>query len=46
MSRGFIKEGDQEEFPMVNGELGLYGMMNTALFIDLMNAEEERRSQA
>jgi hypothetical protein len=36
----------QEEIPMVNGELGFYGMMNTALFIDLMNNEEERRAAA
>lgn len=47
---GFVQKAfdiiKQEELPMVNGELGLYGMMNTALFIDLMNAEKERRSQA
>jgi hypothetical protein len=35
----------QEELPMVNGELGLYGMMNIALFFDLMNAEEKRRQR-
>jgi hypothetical protein len=46
---GFVQKAfdiiKQEELPMVNGELGLYGIMNTALFIDLMNAEEERRQR-
>ncbi len=34
----------QDELPMVNGELGLYGMMNTALFLDIMNADERKRT--
>lgn len=34
----------QDELPMVNGELGLYGMMNTTLFLDIMNAEERKRA--
>ena len=46
---GFVQKAfdiiKQEELPMVNGELGLYGIMNTALFYGLMNAEEKRRQR-
>ena len=36
----------QDEMPMKNGEIGLYGTLNTFLFLGLMEEEEQKRENA